>query len=106
MNNMCPVCQKEVEPNAIFCSHCGANLSEKTTPLSVGKKIRIYLLSFFLAPFGLYWFFKFLKSENPSKKTVGRNALIITILAVALMLLTGLYAINMYSKLLGSYMYM
>lgn len=103
MNTTCPKCGKNIEPGDVFCSHCGTKILDNTTPLSTGQKIKIYLVASLLAPLGLYWFFKFYKEENPYKKSVAKNVLWITAIALVLMLILGIYTIKIYTKLLNSY---
>jgi len=81
----CPSCHAPVSAADNFCPQCGAKLKEPPLPTSAGKQIFIYLISFFLAPFGLFYAFKYLKQSNPKARKVGIIVVILTILAIALM---------------------
>lgn len=48
------------------------------------KQIVIYLVSFFLPPFGLGWGFKYLKSNNGKAKKIGMVAILLTIISLTL----------------------
>lgn len=61
------------------------------------------MLSFLLAPFGLYWFFKYNKEDDIEKKLVAKRVLWITIAAIIFVLFSGVLAANTYSKLLTNY---
>ena len=81
MNIICPNCKKEIDDSAKFCPLCGQELSlAGTTTLSSSKKIKIYLASFFLSPLGLFWFFKYFKSDETENRYVAYTCLIITLL--------------------------
>jgi len=104
MITTCPTCGKNVNPEDIFCAQCGTKLLDRNCPVHTNQKIRIYVLSFLVAPFGLYWFFKFYNDDNPYKKGVAKNVLWITVIAVVFMIISGIYTISLYTKLLNSYM--
>jgi len=48
------------------------------------KQIVIYLVSFFLPPFGLGWGFKYLKSNNKKAKKIGMVSILLTIISLIL----------------------
>ena len=52
--------------------------------MKLSQKLKMYLVSFFFTPFGLYWFFKYFRSEYPAVKREGYIALVITLLALVL----------------------
>lgn len=52
--------------------------------MSKWQKIKVYLISFILTPFGIYWFIKYFRSEDQEKKKLGYTALFLTIFALAL----------------------
>lgn len=51
---------------------------------TIGKQIVIYLISFFLPPFGLIWAFKYLKVDEEKAKKIGQIAVILTIISLFL----------------------
>jgi hypothetical protein len=59
-------------------------LEDQKTPLSatVGRQIFIYLVSFFLPPFGLIWAFKYLKVDDEKAKKIGQIAIVLTIVSL------------------------
>lgn len=81
----CPSCHAAVLSAAYFCSQCGKKLKEPPLSTSPTKQIVVYLVSFFLAPFGLGYAFKYLKQPNAKARMIGIVALILTILAIVLM---------------------
>lgn len=94
---LCPQCETPVDADALFCSRCGTKLKD-VSPISVGKQIVVYLVSFFLAPFGLGYVFKYLRRESKLEKRVGYIALTLTILAIILELWVGKAFIDAQTK--------
>ncbi len=88
-DRFCPSCGAKAPADAVFCPHCGKPLQEPQLSTSIGKQIIIYLVSFFLPPFGLAWTFKYLRQENKKAKIIGLVSLILTIAAV----IVGIWAI-------------
>ena len=82
---ICPSCHTPVSVNENFCPQCGKKLKEPPLSTSVGRQIFIYLISFFLAPFGLGYAFKYLKQPDPQAKKIGLVVILLTILAVGVM---------------------
>ena len=60
---------------------------------SVSRQIIVYLISFFLAPLGLWYAWKYLKQDDQTSKIIGTVALALTIVAVSLTIwmTAGLY---------------
>jgi len=79
----CPFCKQDIASADIFCPKCGKRLSESASPMTMGQKIRIYLASFFLAPLGLIWFFKYIRNPDKEKRSVALISLYITIAVLA-----------------------
>lgn len=104
MNSQCPTCHNDVNKEDIFCSHCG-NQIKTAKKVSLAEKTTLYVLAFLLAPFGLYWFFKYIKSTDEQEKKLAIGVLVVTIIAVLLMLISGILAANYYGKLLEDYIY-
>jgi hypothetical protein len=104
MNPKCPTCDKEIKIGDIFCPHCGIKLPTSNVPLTLWQKIKIYSITVLLAPLGMYWFFKYIKSEDQEKRKVAIYVLCLTVAAVALTVGIGIYATKMYSDYLNSAM--
>jgi hypothetical protein len=62
----------------------------------------VYLLSFFLPPFGLWPAFKYLFQSDAKSKVVGVIAIILTGVSIALTTYYTLAAINQLTSMLGS----
>jgi len=89
MNVICPNCKREIDDSAKFCPLCGQDLGLAATTLSSSKKIRLYLASFFLSPLGLFWFFKYFKSDETENRYVAYTCLIITLLPLIATVVIG-----------------
>ncbi len=110
MSKKCPYCSAELPDDSEFCNRCGKkyvtaeellllqnNGADK--PLTMGEKIKIYSFSLVLAPFGLYWFFKYFRSTEPTKKSAAYAALIITVITLTL---SG-FVVSSYVKAVRNY---
>jgi len=84
--SVCPKCHAPVSTTENFCPQCGAKLKEPPLSISVGRQIFIYLISFFLAPFGLGYAFKYLKQSNPEARKIGIIVVVLTVVAITLMI--------------------
>ena len=82
IQNLCPKCNSAVPAEAYFCPNCGQALKAKPADTGIPKQILIYLVSFFLAPFGLGYVFTYLKQPDRKSKIIGWIALALTILAI------------------------
>jgi uncharacterized membrane protein YvbJ len=103
MKEKCPHCNKEIDLTDKFCPNCGNKLPEKDLPFSTGQKLKIYMVSVFLAPFGLYWFFKFFKNENIEKRKVAYNALYISIVMIIVIFIINSYFVKTLRTYVDSY---
>ena len=103
MNTLCSNCKKEIASEDIFCPHCGHKTDRPGTVLTSPQRIKIYLASFFLSPFGLIWFFKYFRDENPENKKVGYAALVITLLPLILTMIIGARYIKSFSTIINTY---
>lgn len=104
MSSNCPICHQEISPNDVFCSHCGAKIPGRDTALSNKQKVKIYIVSVILAPLGIYWFFKYFRSEDPQKKKIAYHVLWITILITISMVILTYYISNSYSNYMDTFM--
>jgi predicted amidophosphoribosyltransferase len=82
IRKQCPKCKSEVSEMALFCSNCGYSLKSRLEDTSILKQILVYFVSFFLAPFGLGYAFKYLKQSDKKSKIIGIISLILTFFAI------------------------
>lgn len=75
-----------------------ANLPSTT----ISKQIVIYLVSFFLPPFGLGWGFKYIKFHDEKVKRVGLIAILLTIVSIILTIWITMSFFNSYSQTINS----
>lgn len=80
----CPFCAAPVGESNYFCANCGKKLKEKPVSTSFTALVGLYLVSVFLPPFGLGLTIRYLKSTEPTAKTMGIISLLLTILALML----------------------
>ena len=61
--------------------------------MSFSRQVIVYLISLFIAPFGLWYAWKYLKRDDEKSKIIGVVAIALTIVAVAVAIWTtaGLY---------------
>jgi hypothetical protein len=83
---VCSSCQAPVTAEENFCPKCGVELKEPPFTISTGRLVFVYLVSFFLAPFGLGYAFKYLRHSSPEARKIGIIVVILTVLAIALMI--------------------
>lgn len=81
---ICPKCNLPVSPVVYFCPNCGTQLKQKLVQISGMKQLGLYLLSFFLAPLGLYFAIKYLKQSDPQTRIVGWIIIVLTFLSISL----------------------
>ncbi len=90
----CPKCGAEVSDMAYFCSNCGHSLKPKPENTSVSKQILVYFVSFFLAPFGLGYAFKYLSQAGKKSKMIGIISLLLTLLAICVVIIVAMQYLN------------
>lgn len=81
---ICPKCQLPILAEFYYCPNCGKQLHFKPISVSIAKQIGVYLLSFFLPPFGLYPGIKYIRQGDVKTKMVGWIAVILTIVSVVI----------------------
>ena len=69
---------------------------------SISRQIIVYLISFFLAPLGLWYAWKYLKQDDQTSKIIGTVAIALTIVAVALTIWTTAGLFSSVSQYLNS----
>jgi hypothetical protein len=99
---VCPSCNAQITPSANFCPNCGNSLRAVSPATSVSRQIMVYLISFFLAPFGLWYAWKYLKQKDQTSKIIGAAAIALTIVAVALAIWMTAGLFNSVSQYLNS----
>ncbi|HLD51120.1 hypothetical protein A3K34_01640 [candidate division WWE3 bacterium RIFOXYC1_FULL_40_10] len=100
----CPVCLKEIHEGNVFCPHCGIKIPTTNPPLSTWSKMKIYLVTVFLAPFGLYWFFKYFRESDSEKRKVAYIVLVITLVTLAFSVFSGMYVMKYYTNYINTMM--
>jgi|SRR6185369_2931798 len=80
----CPSCSLPVLADFYYCPNCSKQLRSKPIKVSALKQIGVYLLSFFLAPLGLYPAFKYLRQPDPKTKMIGWIAVILTFVGISI----------------------
>ncbi|MBI1838863.1 MAG: zinc-ribbon domain-containing protein [Candidatus Colwellbacteria bacterium] len=100
LQKQCPKCKTEVSETAYFCSNCGQPLKSRPESTSIPKQILIYFVSFFLAPLGLVYTFKYLRQPDKKSKTIGAVSLALTIVAITATVYLGIaYTKQQYSEI-------
>ena len=100
LQKQCPKCNIEISETAYFCSNCGQSLKSRPEDTAIPKQILVYLVSFFLAPFGLVYAFKYLREPDRKSKTIGGVSLILTVLAIIAVSYLGIaYIKQQYSEI-------
>ena len=97
----CPTCKLTIQGAWNFCPNCGQTLREKPLSTSILRQLVIYLISFFLPPFGLGWAFKYLRQKETSAKIIGVISILLTIISVALLIASFKMMADYYSKMLN-----
>jgi hypothetical protein len=100
---VCSSCNAQMMSSDNFCSNCGNSLRAMPPATSVSRQIVVYLISFFLAPFGLWYAWKYLKQDDHTSKIIGAVAIALTIVSitVTIWLAAGLFnSVNRYLNLL------
>jgi len=85
----CPKCNAEASEAAYFCYNCGQVIKPRPESTSVSRQMLIYLISFFLAPFGLAFAFKYLGQPDKKSKTIGIISIILTIVSIGGVFILG-----------------
>lgn len=96
----CPNCNEQIDNGKIFCPDCGTKLPLKNS-ISKAQEITVYILSFLLVPFGLYWFFKYKKENDPQKNLIANRILWITVATIVFILISAIFAANYYRQLIN-----
>ncbi|MFC1722310.1 hypothetical protein ACFL0C_01535 [Patescibacteria group bacterium] len=103
MKVICKGCDAEIQDSVAFCPHCGKETGFGVEVINNARKARIYIASFVLSPLGLYWFFKFFKSDDLEKRKLAFTSLIITAIPLLLSLIIGSKLIKSFNSNLEIY---
>jgi hypothetical protein len=85
---VCSTCSAPIPSSANFCPNCGRGLKKKPLSTALSRQVIVYLVSFFLAPFGLWYAWKYLKQEDNKSKIIGVTAIALTAISIALAIWT------------------
>ncbi len=99
---VCSACNASMLRSANFCPNCGKPLRTIPPATSVSRQIVVYLVSFFIAPFGLWFAWKYLKQNDEKSKIIGLVAIAFTIVSVAITVWTIAGLFNSVSQILNS----
>ncbi|MDO8609617.1 MAG: hypothetical protein Q7R95_03640 [bacterium] len=102
MNNVCSVCHIPLLEGWFFCPNCGKAIKEAPISISIAKQIMIYAVSFFLAPLGLGWGLKYIKSKDQKIRLVGIISIALTIIAILMLVFAFKGVADQYSKMLNN----
>jgi hypothetical protein len=97
---VCPACSTSMPSSANFCLNCGRRLRTTVSSTSIPRQIIVYLVSFFLAPLGLWFAWKYLKQENKKSKAIGFVVIALTIVSIAISIWATAGLIGWVSQLL------
>jgi len=89
IQKQCPKCKAQVSETANFCFNCGYSLKFRREDTSILKQALIYFVSFFLAPFGLVYSFKYLKQPDKKSRMIGIISLMLTVFAIIAVIVIG-----------------
>ena len=79
---ICPTCHFAVAESYYFCPNCGKKLKEVPPETTITKQITLYLISFFLPPFGLMPGIKYLRQSDEKSRKIGMISLVLTALSI------------------------
>jgi hypothetical protein len=99
---VCSTCNTPIPSSASFCPGCGRALKIVRLSTSLSRQAIVYLISFFLAPFGLWYAWKYLKQEDNRSKKIGIMAIALTAISVAVAIWTLAELLHSVSDLMRS----
>lgn len=100
--SQCSVCHTAILPNWYFCPNCGKAFKEKPPNITVFKQVYIYAISFFLAPLGLGWGLKYIRSSDQKTRTVGMISIALTVVSILLIIMVFKNFADQYGKMLNN----
>jgi uncharacterized OB-fold protein len=99
---VCPACNSAVLSSANYCPNCGKRLRTIPPSTSASKQIVVYLISFFLVPFGLWYAWKYLRQEDNKSKIIGVVSIALTVVSLAISIWATADLFNSITQLLKS----
>ena len=103
IQTLCPNCKNQVLPIDIFCPACGKKLKNGEFSTNIQKQLGVYLLSFFLPPFGLFPAIKYLRQADSKSKTIGAIALALTAISILITISLTKFALGTFESQLQIY---
>ncbi len=100
---VCPKCKSLLQTHLNFCPTCGESLHAKELSNTLTQQIIMYLGSILLAPFGLIWAIKYLRTTNKTSKRIGIIIIVLTILSFSFTIWIFLEVVKSYSSLIQTY---
>ncbi|MDO8515833.1 MAG: zinc ribbon domain-containing protein [bacterium] len=98
----CPYCGVKTLPDAYFCQGCGKKLRERPPQSSILAQIKLYCISFFIPPLGLWRGYPYLKQPDPKLKAVGIVAVTLTLASLGLLIMFTIQTVNSVNEQLNS----
>lgn len=95
----CKRCGRENLDDSRFCAYCGHEVEDLNAKVTLGEKVKVVLISFIFSPVGLYWFFKYIKSQSSGKRQLAVVALVLTIVSLGF----AIYTIKEYLSAVSTY---
>src|SRR5215469_15377008 len=84
MDLHCPRCKLPLPSEVNFCPSCGRKIKDPSPSVSIGSQIGIYLVSFFIPPFGLWYAYRYLKHGGATEKKIGYVSIVLTVVSIVL----------------------
>jgi len=99
---VCQNCKNILQTKAAFCQYCGKQVSNYLIQTNASKQILVYLVSFFLPPFGLIYAYKYLKQGDSKSKKIAYLAIALTITSIGISLWVSTKILNTLSTQLNN----
>lgn len=96
---VCKSCQTTYPNTYFFCPICGKKLKDAPLSTSFSKQAVLYLISFFLPPFGLPQGIRYLKQNGGKTKAIGITIVLLTIASISITIMVFTYFMSSVSKL-------
>jgi len=94
----CPTCHGTIDETDLFCRTCGKNLHAKPPSMELWPLVGLFVGSFLLPPFGIFWGLKYIRDEDQNRKAVGFVAWAITIFSIVLAVVQTVRLMNVISN--------
>lgn len=78
----CLHCHNLISEIDYFCPNCGKKIKDKPLSTGIGRQIIVYLVSFFLPPFGLPFAFRYFKQHDDKARVIGYVVIVLTAVSV------------------------